>query len=270
MAGHIIPRKGFNMNKKAMILICVTFALLIPNLASAVIFNISAARQEEWERYEDFREDYVKANDLEAFSRYISERNLQREFGFRPASYYYIPPSVLAAKYNPPLQGVVYSTENRGYTTSLNQPSAVQYYGEKINGRYTGYISSKLGSTYFDHPQINGGSNYLINSYRASTYPYSNYYSTDYSSAYSYDYGNYDNYGYYEPSYAGASFSRDVYGVYSNSGYGNYYSGYDYAYSYGYGNYQYFDAYDINTDEPAHYARIVEPLSGGYYIVGYY
>jgi len=252
------------MNKRAIILVSVIFVLILSNLASAVIFDVAAAREEEWERYKEYREDYIQNNDLEAFSKYISERNLQKEFGFRPASYYYIPPSVLAAKYNPPLQGVAYSTENRGYTTSLNQPSAVQYYGEKVNGRYTGYISSKLGSTYFDHPQINGGQNYLTGNYQ-------NYYSNYNSYNYGYNYGSY-GYDYGSLSLSTKSLSGDNYGIYSNSGYGNYYSGFDsaYGYGYGYGSYQYLDAYDINTEEPAHYARIVEPLSGGYYVVGFY
>jgi hypothetical protein len=240
------------MNKKAIILVSVIFVLVLSNLASAVIFDVAAAREEEWERYKEYREDYIQNNDLEAFSKYISERNLQSEFGFRPASYYYVSPSVIAAKYNPPLQGVVYSTENRGYTTSLNQPSAVQYYGEKVNGRYTGYISSKLGSTYFDHPQINGGQDYLIGN--------RNYYS-NYNS---YNYGSYD-YGYSSSNLATRSLSGDNYGIYSG------YSGLGYnSYGYGYGNYQYLDAYDTNTEEPAHYARIVEPITGGYYVVGFY
>jgi hypothetical protein len=260
-----MQKRGFNMNKKAMILISVIFVLILSNLANAVIFDIAAARQEEWNSYQKYKADYIQSNDLDAFSKYVSDCNLQNEFGFKPTSYYYISPSVLAAKYNPPLQGVVYSTENRGYTSSLNQPSAVQYYGEQINGRYTGYISSKLGSTYFDHPQINGGQNYLINSYRASTYSLnSNYYSTDYSSVYN----DYNSYGYNEPTYAGTHFSGDNYGIYSNSGYESYASNYNYAY--GYGNYQYLDAYDTNSGEPVSYARIVEPTTGGFYIIGYY
>lgn len=259
------------MSKRYSLLFLFAIIILaVSNLSSAyVIRNITKERQEEWEYYKEYRADYIKTNDLEAYDKYIYEPNLQNSFGFKPASYYYVPPSILNLYYNPPLQGVSYYTENRGHTSSLYQPSAVQYYGEKINGRYTGYISSKLGSTYFDHPQINGDSNYLINSYRASTYPYSNYYSTGYYPETSYDYNSYyDGYGYNEPTYVGTHFSGDKYGIYSNSGYGNYYSGYDYAY--GYGGYQYLDAYDINTDEPAHYARIVEPTTGGFYIIGYY
>lgn len=255
------------MNNKARALLSAIFILIVSNLASAyIIRDVQAARQAELDSFEQYKTDFIKFNDLEAFSPFISERNLALEFGFRPASYYYVPSNVLAAKYNPPLQGVAYSTSTRGYTSSLNQPSAVKYYGEQINGRYTGYIPSKLGSTYFDHPQMNGGQSYLLNSYQASTYPYS---SNDYSSVYSSDYNSYnDGYDYNEPSYAGTSFSGDNYGIYANSGYGNSYS--NYGYGYGYGNYQDFDSYDTNNGEPAFYARIVEPTTGGFYVVGYY
>jgi hypothetical protein len=255
------------MNNKARALLSAIFILIVSNLASAyIIRNVQAARQAELDSFEQYKTDFIKFNDLEAFSPFISERNLASEFGFRPASYYYVSPSVLAAKYNPPLQGNAYYTQNRGYTSSLNQPSAVKYYGEQINGRYTGYIPSKLGSTYFDHPQMNGGQSYLLNSYQASTYPYSsNDYSSAYSSVYSHDH---NSYGYDEPSYTGTSFSGDNYGIYANSGYGNSYS--NYAYGYGYGNYQDLDSYDTNNGEPAFYARIVEPTTGGFYVVGYY
>jgi hypothetical protein len=272
MAVYTICRKGgFIMNNKARALLSAIFILIVSNLASAyIIRDVQAARQAELDSFEQYKTDFIKFNDLEAFSPFISERNLASEFGFHPASYYYVPPNVLAAKYNPPLQGVAYSTSTRGYTSSLNQPSAVKYYGEQINGRYTGYIPSKVGSTYFDHPQMNGGQDYLLNSYQASTYPYSsNDYSTDYSSVYSSDYNGYnDGYDYNEPAYSGTSFSGDNYGIYANSGHDNSYS--NYAYGYGYGNYQDLDSYDTNTGEPAFYARIAERTTGGFYVVGYY
>jgi hypothetical protein len=255
------------MNKKPSIIFLFAISILIvSNLASAyIIRDVQAEREAEWERYEQYKEDYIKFNDLAAFSDYIDERSLQNSFGFKPASYYYVPPSVLQAAYNPPLQGASYYTDSRGYTSSLSQPSAVQYFGEVVNGRYTGYIPSKLNGKYFDHPQMYGGQNYLINNYN---YPsYSNYNSYGYSNNYDYGYGV-QNYGYAygsnQPAYTGVSFSGDIYGVYSNSGYGSYYS------SYGYGDYQYLDAYDTNTGEPAAYARIVEPTTGGFYIIGYY
>ena len=225
------------MNKKPiLIFLSVVFILILSNLASAVIFDVAAAREEEWERYEVYKDDYIKFKDLEAFSEHVDEYNLQRNFGFYGPDYYYIPPNVLAAKYNPPLQGDVYSTYNRGYTSSLYQPSAVRYYGDEINGRYSGYIPSTLNGKYFDHPDA--------------------YYET-----YNYGYPSYGAYGYQTPSYPS---------------YGGYYGGYGIDYpSYGgyqgYGGYGYgYDFNEIYSEEPAYYARIAEPLSGGFYVVGFY
>ncbi len=228
MISYVTSRKGgFNMIQKAklfehqtkglmnkkpiLILLSVIFILILSNLASAVIFDVAAARQEEWERYEAYREDYVKFHDLEAFSGYISEYNLQRNFGFYGPDYYYIPPDVWRAKYNPPLQGDVYYTYNRGYTTSLYQPSAVRFYGDEINGRYAGYIPSTSNGKYFDHPHMYGAPGYLT-----MDYPY---------------YGGYGGYDY---------------------------NGYGYNFN------------EIYSEEPAYYARIAEPLSNGFYVVGFY
>lgn len=138
--------------KKTLILLVAM--LLFSQLASAVIFDVEKARKEELERYKDYRENYIQNNDLEAYAKYVSESNLRRNFGFRGPGYYYIPPEVLEAKYNPPLQGDVYFTPNRGHTTSLEQPSAVKYYGAVINGRPTGYVKGDLNGKYFDHPHI--------------------------------------------------------------------------------------------------------------------
>jgi hypothetical protein len=217
---------GGTMNKQGIIL-CLSAALLLilTNLASAyIIRDVAAERQAEWDRYEEYKSDYIKFNDLEAFSGYVDERNLQKEFGFKPNSYYYVPPNVLNAYYNPPLQGDAYYTNNRGYSSSLYQPSAVKYYGTNTNGRISGYVPSTKGGIYFDHPQMEGGAYGFL-----TVQP---------------QYRGYGNYGYY--------------------------SGYDYQDDYSYGGYG--QEIFINPDgkEPAFYARIAEPLSGGFYVVGFY
>ena len=155
------------MNKRlTFIVLSVLFVLILSNLASAVIFDIAAAREEEWERYEAYKEDYIKFHDLEAFAGHIDEYNLQRNFGFRGPDYYYIPQEVLAAKYNPPLQGDTYYTPTRGYASSLtHQPSAIKYHGDIVNGRYSGYIPSTMNNRYFDHPHIYGAQGYLTVGY---------------------------------------------------------------------------------------------------------
>ncbi|MBW2991520.1 hypothetical protein KY348_07520 [Candidatus Woesearchaeota archaeon] len=219
------------INKKTIIpLLSLTLILLFSNLASAVIFDIPAAREREWERFEAYKLDYIKFNDLEAFSGYVSERNLARNFGFYGPDYYYIPPDVLAAKYNPPLQGEFYYTDNRGYTSTLGSPSAVKYHGDVVNGRYSGYIPNDRN---YDHPDAYYGA-------YGSRYP---------------SYGGYGNYGYQTNSYPS-------YGSYGGFG------GYGYGYQgYGYQNYNY---HFKDFEEPAYYARVAEPLSGGFYIVGFY
>ncbi|MBW3001388.1 hypothetical protein KY341_05935 [Candidatus Woesearchaeota archaeon] len=270
------------MNKKpTLIFLFVIFVLIFANLASAVIFDIEKAREEEWERFEAYKEDYIKYHDLEAFSEYVSERNLVMNFGFYGPDYYYIPPDVLRAKYNPPLQGEFYQTPTRGYGSSLDQPSAVKYHGDIVNGKYTGYIPSSLNGVYFDHPHINGAPRQLTLSYPD---PYNSYYG-GYGGYYG-SYGNYDSYGSYG-GYDGYDYygGYDSYGSYGNYGgysnyvgYGNYggynsYGGYGYYGGYGgYGGYGYYD-YDLNdiySDQPRAYARISDPLSNGFYIVGYY
>ncbi|MFH0870583.1 MAG: hypothetical protein V1866_06025 [archaeon] len=136
-------------------ILVVAFVLLVSTFASAVRFDVQAARQEEWDSYQQYKKDYVEVNDLEGYEKYLSERNLQREFGFYGPMHYYISPQVLAAKYNPPLQGEVYQTDTRGVQSSLQQPSAVKFYGEKLNGKYVGAVPSTLNGVYFDHPQAN-------------------------------------------------------------------------------------------------------------------
>jgi len=224
------------MNKQGiMVFSSIILFLVLSNLASAyLIRNITKERQDEWERYEQYMADYIKFNDLEGYEDYISERNLMRNFGFYPPSYYYVSPQVLAAKYNPPLQGDAYCTDTRGCTSSLDQPSAVKYYGEKINGRYTGYIPSTYGNLYFDHPDINGANGYLTvqPSYRG--FNYGNY-NSNYQNYYSYSSNNYNNY--------------------DNGYYDNYYTN---------------DINDIYTENPRAYARVADPLSNGFYVVGFY
>src|SRR4030043_971264 len=247
------------MNKRIIIpVLSLIFVLAISQLASAVIFDVAAAREEEWKRYEAYKADYIKTNDLEASSDYIYEANLVKNFGFYGPDYYYIPPSVLQAKYNPPLQGDVYSTANRGETSSIYQPSAVKYFGDQVNGRYAGYIPSNLGGTYFDHPYSYQASGYLTINYPS----YGSYGSYGYSGYGNYGYGGYGNYG-------GYGYSDYGFGDYDYSGYG--YGGYS-GYSSGSGSFQGYDYYinDAYSEEPAYYARIAEPLSGGFYIVGYY
>lgn len=223
------------MSKKIILpILSLILILLFSSLASAVIFDIAAAREEEWERFEAYKEDYIQYNDLEAFSQYVNEANLARNFGFYGPDYYYIPPDVLAAKYNPPLQGEVYSTGIRGQTSSLNSPSAVKYHGTVVNGRYTGFIPSQQNGVYFDHPDINGAYGYQTINYGG--YGYGNY-----------GYGGYGGYGYSGYGYG-----------YNNYGYGNYYSGYGYGYGY------------ANIKEPNYYARMADPLSNGFYVIGYY
>jgi hypothetical protein len=208
------------MSKKIILpFLCIMIFLIASSLSNAyVLRNVTAERQAEWERYEQYKTDYVKFYGLEGFEQYLDESNLQKSFGFKPASYYYVPQSILQLAYNPPLQGDAYYTENRGYTSSLYQPSAVKYYGTEINGKETGYIPSTHDGVYFDHPQINGGTGYLTVNYPS----YSNY--------------GYNSYNYY--------------------GYNNY-------------NYYGYNSYSSIT-QPNYYARVAQPLTGNYYVVGFY
>lgn len=223
----------------------ILLILVLSSMASAIRFDVEQARQEEWDRYEAYREDYVKFNGLEGFTGYLSERNLQRNFGFYGPEHYYIPPDVWNAKYNPPLQGSVYSTANRGYTSSIYQPSAVKYYGDEINGRYAGYIPSNLNGRYFDHPHAYGDPN-AVYGYQTVNNP-------------GYDYGGYPS-G-YSGSGGYGGYGGGVYDIYNPS---NSYGGYQVGYGYENQN------PTISSEEPAFYARIAEPLSNNFYIVGYY
>jgi hypothetical protein len=257
------------MNKNTTLsIVSMLFILILSNLASAyIIRNITQEKQAEWDRYEQYKTDYVKFNDLGGYESYLSERNLQKEFGFKPASYYYVPPSVLNAYYNPPLQGDAYYTENRGYTSSLYQPSAVKYYGVNTNGRTTGYIPSTLGGKYFDHPQMNGGSyGYLTvqPQYNSQGYYGNGYYGGAYSGN---SYGNSNSYVNYGNSYFGNNYDY-LYGNDYNYGHeSNDYNGYSNDY---YDYYGHADFTNADGEEPAFYARIAEPLSGGFYVVGFY
>jgi hypothetical protein len=254
------------MDKRIMLLFTgVIIVLISTSLANAVIFDVQKAREKELVRYEEYKTDYIQTNDLEAFSKYIDERGLMNSFGFRPASYYYIPPDVLQAKYNPPLQGVAYSTANRDSTSSLYQPSAVKYYGEQVNGRYTGFIPSTSGGLYFDHPQMNGESN----SANSNSYGYASYGN--------YGYGNYGNYNYdaYSSS-SDDSYTQGYYNLYPYSQgsyiYDSHYQNNVYGnYNPYYSNQYYSNSLDFESfEEPRYYSRMVEPLTGGFYIVGYY
>jgi hypothetical protein len=117
---------------------------------------VTKEKQAEWESYQQYKKDYVEFYDLKGYEKYLDEYNLMKNFGFHGPDYYYVPSQVLAAKYNPPLQGDVYCTEARGCDTSLNHASALKYYGDKMNGKYYGYIPSTVNGKYFDHPDMNG------------------------------------------------------------------------------------------------------------------
>jgi hypothetical protein len=165
--------------KRKLIVLLPLMLILASVLASAVRFDVAQARQEELDRYLQYKADYIKQNHLEAYKDQVTDVNLARNFGFYSPSHYYISPAVLAAKYNPPLQGEAYYTDARGYTSSLSSPSAVKYYGEKVNGRYTGPIPSELNGVYFDHPQananVNGAVGVVTVNYGAPSYYGNNY-----------------------------------------------------------------------------------------------
>jgi hypothetical protein len=144
--------------------IILTLAMLLVGSASAfVIRDVEAEMKAEWERYEDYREEYVEFYDLEGYEDHIYEPNLRNKFGFYHPSRYAMPEKVWQAKYNPPLQGEIYPSNNGAYYSSLNRPSAVKYYAERTNGRYTGFIPSTLNGKTFDHPQAFGGYGYQYN-----------------------------------------------------------------------------------------------------------
>ena len=165
-------------------------------MASAVRFDIDKARQEEWDRYEAYRADYIQYHDLEEYSDYVSDFNLAQNFGFYGPDHYYISPQVWNAKYNPPLQGESYCTSARGCGNSLQHPSAVQYYGEQMNGRYVGAVPSTWNDRMFDHPDMYGYG------YQAGAYP-----------AYGYQGGQY---GGYAGGYAGG-YGYQFEGLYSEN-----------------------------------------------------
>lgn len=135
----------------------VLILIVISTTATAIRFDVEQAMQEEWDRYDLYKNDYIKFNDLKPFEDHVSEYNVQRSFGFYSPGHYYISPEVWAAKYYPPLQGEAYMTPTRYGTSLTHQPSAIQFYGEEVNGRTTGYIPSTLtNGRYFDHPQAYG------------------------------------------------------------------------------------------------------------------
>lgn len=157
--------------------VSVLFIFILSSFASAVRFDVDQARQEEWDRFEAYKSDYVKFHDLESFSGAINEFNLARNFGFYGPGQYYISPDVWRAKYNPPLQGDTYFTSTRGYGSSLyNQPSAVKYF----DGDYT---RSNINGKYFDHPDAYGAYGYQTLGYQTlgnqrygfNDYPYGSY-----------------------------------------------------------------------------------------------
>lgn len=205
--------------KKLIIAIVFASLLLVSSASAVVIRNVTAELKDQQDRYEKYKSDYIKNNNLEGYEKYIYEPNLARNFGFYPRSRYIIPADVYQAKFNPPLQGDDYSTANRPRGTSLAQPSAVKYYAENTNGRLSGHILPDKNGVYFDHPDARV------------------------------------NYGYIGP----------------RSGYSNTYQtssyGYGYDYRYEYSNYD----SDIRSDfeNSRYYARIAQPLSDNYYVVGF-
>jgi hypothetical protein len=157
--------------KMKLLIVALMAISLVSSLSSAFVFrNVSQERADELARYNQYKQDYVQLNDLKGYEQYIYEPNLKRSFGFYPASRYAAPAAVYNAKYNPPLQGEIYSTENRQYASSLDQPNAVKYYGEKVNGRYTGYVQPDLNGVYFDHPDAKKTYGTISYSYNLNSY----------------------------------------------------------------------------------------------------
>lgn len=137
------------------LIFALLFALTILSTFSSayVIRNAITERNEEWQRWIAYKDDYAHFYGLDDYKEHLYEPNLARNFGFYPESRYQIPYDVYQAKYNPPLQGEVYSTNTRYVVSSLNQPNAVKYYADDVNGRYSGYVRPDLNGVYFDHPQ---------------------------------------------------------------------------------------------------------------------
>ncbi len=143
------------LNIRIMIAAILAIVLVSSFSSAFVIRNVTAERKAELARYEQYKADYIQVNDLKGYEQFIYEPNLIRNFGFYPASRYAMPASVYKAKYYPPLQGEIYSTSTRQYASSLEQPNAVKYYGENVNGRVTGFVQPDLNGVYFDHPDAN-------------------------------------------------------------------------------------------------------------------
>ena len=145
--------------------------LIITQTVTAVRFDVEQAMQEEWDRYERYKQDYIEHYDLETYEEYIAEYNLMNNFGFYGPEYYYIPQEVWDAKYNPPLQGEAYVTSTRIGTSLTNQPSAVKFYAyEDDDGVKYGYVGSTLSnSIYFDHPDAYNTYSYYSSYYQSST-----------------------------------------------------------------------------------------------------
>ncbi|MBN1792092.1 hypothetical protein JW826_00175 [Candidatus Woesearchaeota archaeon] len=139
--------------KKTLAIIAIVALLVVSNLTSAFVFrNVTAEREAEWQSYLQYKDDYIKMNDLKGYEAYVSEYNMRSRFGFYPNSRYTPSRDVWLAKYYPPLQGEVYSSANRPYANSLDQPSAVKYYADNNNGRLSGFVLPDTDGIYFDHP----------------------------------------------------------------------------------------------------------------------
>jgi hypothetical protein len=171
LPGKEARKEGKNM-KRPIIATLFLAILLVSTISSAyVIRDEKKEREEEWQKYQEYKADYIKMNDLKGYEDYIYEPNLARNFGFYPNSRYVLPRDVWNAKYNPPLQGEVYSTEYRRYGSSLNQPSAVKHYADEENGRLSGFVMGDLNGVYFDHPDAKTVYGHISHSNYISPYP---------------------------------------------------------------------------------------------------
>ena len=167
-----------NIFRAAMAFVIV--ALLFSTSASAFVFrNVTAEMQKDWDGYVSYKQGYIEMNGLKGYEQFINEPTLMGNYGFHPASYYYPDAYTYNMRYNPPLQGDVYSTDTRPYANSLNQPSAVKFYAENTNGRLSGYVMPDFNGVYFDHPQAQATYGYISSYPGAVGYGYGGGYTYD-------------------------------------------------------------------------------------------